>query len=295
MAALADGAARTVKKTIKLMPEAVRKALPYDLLLAVAPGYLPLTIREAMVANGDTSLPPQYQQKKPILDQCRLMEPLEPFPYNEFKFGISVFLKKVLLSTGPFNLRNQSLGNALQQVIEEHYQQQITALNRGQLPLLVPAVDKKSTIYAGRTLMRRAEGRCTGMKFLRKGESLRDFFREEAVHRFAHGEHNLTTLLKSEVPKPVGIKLVPIENCLISLFQAFVVSLKGSRLVTRRTILSMNSPPEMRITVHWHTRKTAMVIARGQNRDFSKPVTIWGYGAVLGPFIPPPFVRTTIL
>ena len=198
-------------ETMAEIPEAVRKKLPYDLLLAVAPGYLPMGIREAMVTNGDTTLPPQYRQKKPILNQCHLMKPLQQKPLDELTFSSSVFLKRKLLSTGPFNLRNLSLGIALEQTITQHCQQQVSALYAGRLPLL-RSVGKKSTIYGGRTLMFCTGDVFTRMKFLRKGESMDDFCREEAVHRFARGEHNLTTILKSEVPNPVGISLLPIDQ-----------------------------------------------------------------------------------
>ena len=200
-----------INETMTEIPEAVRKKLPYDLLLAVAPGHLPMGIREAMVTNGDTTLPPQYRQKKPILNQRHLMEPLQQKPFGELTFSSSVFLKRILLSTGPFNLRNQSLGIALEQTITQHCQQQVRALHAERLPLL-RSVGKKSTIYGGRTLMFCTGDVFTRMKFLRKGESMDDFCREEAVHRFARGEHNLTTILKSEVPNPVGISLLPIDQ-----------------------------------------------------------------------------------
>ncbi len=207
-------------ETMARVPDAVRKVLPYDLLLAVAPGYLPQEIREAMVANGDTTLPIPYRQMKPILDQRHLVEPLAQVPYGELKYSSSVFLKKVLLSTGPFNLRNQARGHALQQTIQQHCQQRTMALQQGKLPLLGRPVAKKSVIYGGRTLMFWARNGFTRMKFLRKGELLDDFFREEAVHRFAY-EHALTALLKSEVPQPVGVKLVPVDQLPEHIFSGF--------------------------------------------------------------------------
>ncbi|USE36215.1 hypothetical protein [Endozoicomonas sp. SCSIO W0465] len=219
-AALAACSPGEVNETMAFVPDAVRKTLPYDLLLAVAPGYLPLEIREAMVANVGTTLPLPYRQMKPILDQRLLMEPLEQVPFGELKFSSSVFLKKILMSTGPFHLRNRSLGHALQQAIQQHCQQRTTELRRGELPLLERTVSEKSINYGGRTLMLRAGDGFTRMKFLRKGESLDDFFREEAVHRFAHG-HALTTLLMSEVPQPVGMKLVPIDQLPVNLLSGF--------------------------------------------------------------------------
>jgi len=216
----AAGDPNEVNETMARVPDAVRKVLPYDLLLAVAPGYLPPKIREAMAANGDTALPIPYRQMKPILDQRHLMEPLAQVPYGELKYSSSVFLKKVLLSTGPFNLRNLALGHALQQTIQQHCQQRTMALQQGKLPLLTRPVAKKSVIYGGRTLMLRARDGFTRMKFLRKGELLDDFFREEAVHRFAHG-HALTAILKSEVPQPVGVKLVPVDQLPEHIFSGF--------------------------------------------------------------------------
>ena len=223
-------------RTMAEIPEAVRKTLPYDLFLAVAPGYLPMGIRETMVTNGDTTLPTQYRQKKPILNQRHLMEPLHQEPFNELTFSSSVFLKRVLLSTGPFNLRNLSLGIALEQTITQHCQQQVRALFAGLLPLL-RSVGKKSTIYGGRTLMFRTGDVFTRMKFLRKGESMDDFCREEAVHRFAHGEHNLTTILKSEVPKPVGIKLLPINLLPDNILSGFHSDLERITLSRQRYYL----------------------------------------------------------
>lgn len=211
IAALIDCEPDFLHKTLASVPEAVLKALPYDLLLAVAPGYLPLDIRENMVVNGDTTLPLRYRQKKPILDRRRLMEPLEQEPYHELKFGSSIFLKQILLSTGPFNLRNQSLGFALQKAIKDHYQWRNSELRNRQLPLLAQPVGENSTVYGGRTLMFHAGNKVTRMKFLRVEESLDDFFREEAVHLFTHDHHDFKSLLKSEVPEPVGLKLVPVE------------------------------------------------------------------------------------
>ena len=223
-------------ETMAEIPEAVRKKLPYDLLLAVAPGYLPMGIREAMVTNGDTTLPTQYRQKKPIPNQRHLMEPLQQEPFGELTFSSSVFLKRILLSTGPFNLSNLSLGIALEQTITQHCQQQQRMLSAGRLPLL-RSVSKKSTIYGGRTLMFRTGDVFTRMKFLRKGESMDDFFREEAVHRFARGEHNLTTILKSEVPKPVGIRLLPIDQLPDNILSGFHSDLKKITLSGQRCYL----------------------------------------------------------
>ena len=196
-------------KMLSLVPEAVREALPYDLLLAVAPGFLPLEIREAMFANGDTTLPPPYRQKKPIMDQRYLMSPHVPF--GELRYSSGLFLQKILLSTGPFTLRNLSRGHALQHAIKSHYHQRESELLHGRLPFLERPIDKKSSVYGGRTLMFRTGDKVTRMKFLRHEESLNDFFREEAVHRFTHQQRDLQSLLKSEVPEHVGVKLVPLE------------------------------------------------------------------------------------
>ena len=197
------------KNTLSLVPEAVREALPYDLLLAVAPGFLPLEIRAAMFANGDTALPLPYRQKKPIMDQRYLMSPHVPF--GQLRFSSGLFLRKILLSTGPFTLRNLSLGLALQHAIKKHYHQRERELLHGRLPILAQPIDKNSTVYGGRTLMFRAGNKVTRMKFLRYEESLKDFLREEAVHRFTHQQPDLQSLLNSEVPEHVGVKLVPLE------------------------------------------------------------------------------------
>ena len=196
------------KQILSQVPDAVRQALPYDLLLTVAPSFLPLKIRQEMVARGDTTLPPQYRQKKPIMDQHHLMRPHASCAQLTVSSGR--FLKKVLLSTAPFNLYNQSLGLALQEAIEHHFHLRSDQLSWRQLPLAQP-IGENSTVYGGRTLMFRTGNEMTRMKFQRHNESLGDFFREEAVHRFTHNHRNFKLLLKSEVPKPVGLKLVPVE------------------------------------------------------------------------------------
>ena len=195
------------EQILSQVPDAVRQALPYDLLLTVAPSFLPLKIRQEMVARGDTTLPAQYRQKKPIMDQRYLMT-----PYNssaQLRVSSGRFLKKILLSTAPFNLRNQSLGIALQNAIEDHFRVWSYQLRWRGLPLAQP-IGENSTVYGGRTLMFRAGNEMTRMKFQRHNETLYDFFREQAVHHFTHNHHD-KLLLKSEVPKPVGLKLVPVE------------------------------------------------------------------------------------
>ena len=210
------------KQILSQVPDAVRQALPYDLLLTVAPQYLPLKIRQEMLVRGDTTLPPQYRQKKPIMDQRYLMTPYNPSSYLIVSSGR--FLKKILLSTAPFELRNQSLGHALGEAIAENFRLRKYQLRWKELPLAQP-IGENSTVYGGRTLMFRTGNEMTRMKFHRHNEPLDDFFREEAVHRFTHDSHDLKALLKSEVPKPVGLKLIPVDYLPDNILASFRSSL----------------------------------------------------------------------
>ena len=205
-------------RTLSHVSDAVRKAMPYDLLLTVAPGFLPLDIRKEMVATGDTTLPPQYRQKKPVMDQRYLMTPYHPG--SQFQASSGQFLKKILLSTAPFSLRNQSLGLTLWKAIQFHARWRGDQLRTRQLPLAQP-ICADSTVYGGRTLMVRGQDTVTRMKFLRKDESTDVFFQEEAVHLFTHNRPDLKSLLKSEVPKPVGLKLVPAEHLPDNILSSF--------------------------------------------------------------------------
>ncbi|MBO9497720.1 hypothetical protein J7438_27095, partial [Thalassotalea sp. G20_0] len=141
-------------ETIKHVPEPLRHQLPYDLLLAVAPQYLPQDIRQAMVASGDTCMPLSCrQQGKPIMHRYILLEPLEQRPYDELKFSSSIFLQKALLSSAPFALRNLAMGHALQKAIEQHCCQQKQRLHQAQLPVLTKPLSANCTVYGGRALM----------------------------------------------------------------------------------------------------------------------------------------------
>ena len=204
--------------TLSLVSDAVRKAIPYDLLLTVAPSFLPLDMRKEMVATGDTTLPPQYRQKKPVMDQRYLMTPHNPG--SQFRTTSGQFLKKILLSTAPFSLRNQTLGFTLWKAIQFHARWRGDQLRTRQLPLAQP-ICAGSTVYGGRTLMVRGKDTVTRMKFLRKNESTDVFFQEEAVHLFTHNRQDLKSLLKSEVPKPVGLKLVPAEHLPDNILSSF--------------------------------------------------------------------------
>ena len=205
-------------RTLSHVSDAVRKAMPYDLLLTVAPSFLPLDIRKEMVATGDTTLPPQYRQKKPVMDQRYLMTPYHPG--SQFQASSGQFLKKILLSTAPFTLRNQSLGLTLWRAIQFHQRWRGDQLRKRQLPLAQP-ICPSSTVYGGRTLMIRGKNSVTRMKFLRKDESTEIFFQEEAIHLFTHNRQDLKSLLKSEVPKPVGLKLVPAEHLPDNILSSF--------------------------------------------------------------------------
>ena len=206
------------KQTLSHVSDAVRKAIPYDLLLTVAPSFLPLDMRKEMVATGDTTLPPQYRQKKPVMDQRYLMTPHNPG--SQFRTTSGQFLKKILLSTAPFSLRNQTLGFTLWKAIQFHARWRGDQLRTRQLPLAQP-ICAGSTVYGGRTLMVRGKDTVTRMKFLRKNESTDVFFQEEAVHLFTHNRQDLKSLLKSEVPKPVGLKLVPAEHLPDNILSSF--------------------------------------------------------------------------
>lgn len=220
-------------KTIEHVPESLRHQLPYDLLLAVAPQYLPQDIRQAIVARGVTSLPLSCRQRgKPIMHQHILLEPLEPQPYDELKFSSSIFLQKALLSSAPFTLRNLAMGHALQQTIEQHCCQQKQRLDQAQLPVLTQPLSGNCTVYGGRALMTNTRTETSRMKFLRSGEPLEDFFREEAVHRFVWN-HGLGGSLKSEVPWPVGLKLVPVELMPEDIFAGFRSRLETVALGSR--------------------------------------------------------------
>ncbi len=209
---LALEAAAPNLKTIKHVPEPLRHQLPYDLLLAIAPQYLPQDIRQAMVARGDTCMPLSCRQRgKPIMHRYILLEPLEPRPFDELKFSSSIFLQKALLSSAPFTLRNLAMGHALQKSIEQHCCQQKQRLHQAQLPVWTEPLSGNCTVYGGRALMMNTRTKISRMKFLRCGEPLKDFFREEAVHRFVWNHRWLGGSLKSEVPRPVGLKLVPVE------------------------------------------------------------------------------------
>ena len=224
---LALEAAGPNSKTIEHVPESLRRQLPYDLLLAVAPQYLPQEIRQAMLARGDTCMPLSCRGRgKPIMRRHILLEPLEPQPYGEFKFSSSIFLHKALLSSAPFTLRNLVMGHALQQTIEQHCCQQKQKLDQAQLPVWTQPLSGKCTVYGGRALMMNTPTKTSRMKFLRYGEPLEDFFREEAVHRFVWN-HGLGGLLKSEVPWPVGLQLLPVELMPEDIFADF-----RSRLAT---------------------------------------------------------------
>ena len=201
------------------VPENIRSQLPPELLLAVAPEYLPLELRQEMQKQGDTSLPEGYRSALPLrVSAQHLLSSTNPLKHvDDHSYGL--LLRQQLLACQPFQLRNQQLGRALQEHVQQHIARRTHELTNKHLSELA-AVPELATVYGGRSILFHDAGKCSRIKFLRKDESLDDFFREEAVHRFA-ADNAATLRLQSEVPQAVGIKLLPEEKLPASLKQQF--------------------------------------------------------------------------
>ena len=206
------------------VPEDIRSQLPPELLLAVAPEYLPLEWRLDILQQGDTSLSNTHRTvRAPRVPSEHLLKAINPLLNTEPDHSCSLLLTQQLLACQPFRLRNQQLGSKLQEHIRQHIAQRTRELIDKNLPELA-AVPEHATVYGGRSILSGETGQCSRIKFLRKDESLDDFFREEAVHRFAADSTALH--FHSEIPQAVGIKLLPEEKLPASLKQQFSSTLE---------------------------------------------------------------------
>ena len=197
---------------ICLTPSVIKEKIPYCSRfwkLFHTPWLLPEDDRVAIIVKGDT--PPWTQGvTSPYMDGSLLLKKFSPFGDEVIASG--VYLKKQLLKTGHFKLRNQHLGCELQSDIKKHYKMQLHKLIEGNLPEL-SGLPGSREIYGGRTFMSNdtITGRCRRFKFLRKGEAIESFMREEAMHRFAE-QHIDELNLKSECPKAEGLRLLPADK-----------------------------------------------------------------------------------
>ena len=208
-------------KNYEFVPEAKRKKLDQELLLAVAPQSLDSTLRERLFGQEDTSLRDRSTRLTGgFLHHEHLLQPLAPpLSTQGNNFSCGFFLKKELLSCPSFHFRNQTLGERLQEDIKTWTGETIKDLSEWNLPIL-GCLPSEIEAYGGRTALSKQRGHCVRFKFLREKELLSEFFREASVHRFAQ-EHAGTLCLKSEVPVARGIRLLPVENIRPTLLKSF--------------------------------------------------------------------------
>ncbi len=202
------------------VPDKHLHAMPLSAQLAYGKLHkLPESVKSRLIKTGDSFTENPY---RPVFQAGELLNPQNPLNVNER----STLLDKLgsqLAACPPFKLPNETLGRDLQDFLYdrislnkaslEHIPLQTSQLQNSQLQIAdsFSGDPQRWEAYGGRTFLCDESYCCRRMKFLRQGESLDDFFREEAVHCFCHANSSRLPL-NSEVPRPVGFKLLPVDK-----------------------------------------------------------------------------------
>ena len=234
--ALCVKAIKTDPKNIEYVPEDLRYKLPASLLLTVAPEYLPINLRQALLVNIGADYSHRFTPEK-YLDKDEILKPIKPsVGMGGVQFNFSVFLKSVLLTSPSFNFRNQSMGHQLQQYIQKKIRQEEENLNGGNV-IERPSIPENYSVYGGRALLSTEGNHCVRLKFLREGEPFSEFVREEAMHCYSKDNEELLNL-KSEVPEATGLRLLAEENMPKELITSFRSTLKILKFNQKRYYLA---------------------------------------------------------
>ncbi len=193
------------------VPQYLWEKMPLWVLACEAPEILPQSCWQHLLESQDTCYLPDLPSAKLSVDRDALLESLPPYQPEAPHFFAE--LKKQMLACKPFQLKNSSTGDQLQNYIAMFHDRVASNIKTGNLPRPGILTDN-AEVYGGRALLceNPLTGKCERYKFLRKGESLENFTREGAVHSFCYNTVpglQLKSQLHSEVPMPVDYHLIP--------------------------------------------------------------------------------------
>ncbi len=194
------------------IPEGHVHAMPLESQAAFCFKSLPESAKRQLVVTGEVSSLERYQ---PLFNPNELLQPMNPLETNEYSPLLGKLACQLAVSQ-PFQFPNESIGLQLQNYLYHHIKTARENISKGQV-LAFSGPQGGWQPYGGRTflcdegLSDMQPGRCRRIKILREGEDLNEFITEEAVHSFC-ADNSLSLNLRSEVPKVVGLRRLPVES-----------------------------------------------------------------------------------
>ena len=196
-----EWALRRTPRAAEYLPEAIRdKFLPE--LLAFAPSKVPQWVKSIICYTGDAAGLAWYT---PFFEKEELLENFNPTQRVVRMLPIMDKLGTQLAANGPFQLPRVEVGQFMQASFMHHRENLV-------LPVQQELQGEGWQHYGSRTFFKETLDVCHRIKFCRKGEAQDEFVREEAFHRFFHEQFYDRNRLKGEVPKAVGLFLLPVGS-----------------------------------------------------------------------------------